>query len=270
MPSITLPSASVNYLDQGRGPVLVLLHGNPGDSRDYISVIPSLTKHYRVIALDWPGYGLSSIPSRPENKTVLFFYEVLKEFFHALNLKEVTLVGNSIGGNAAARLAAKHPCLIKGLILVSPGGFTPHSFITRSFCRLQSSAFSIPAHWLARLYLKQLNAYTQAILLRAKTDHSDPWVKRLNRAMWRSFHSQEHDLRDLAQHIRCPTLLLFGRFDPIIPAKRDGLTARECISHGEFHVLNCGHMAFAERPQLFLKLSNEFLKSCHENNKQSA
>ena len=270
MPSITLPSSTVSYIDQGKGQVLVLLHGNPGDSRDYISVIPSLSKHYRVIALDWPGYGLSSVPSRPEHKTVLFFYDVLKEFLHTLNLKDVILVGNSIGGNTAARLAAEKPCLVNGLILVSPGGFTEHSLITRSFCRLQSSIFSLPAHWLARLYLKQTNAYTQAMIQRAKNDHSDVWVKRLCRAMWRSFIGKEHDIRDLAQHIQCPTLLLFGRFDPIIPAKQDGLVARDRIPHGDFHVLNCGHVAFAERPHLFLQVSQRFLKTCNETSKQSA
>lgn len=47
----------------GEGPPLLLLHANPGDHRDYDAVIPALAARFRVIALDWPGYGASMPPS---------------------------------------------------------------------------------------------------------------------------------------------------------------------------------------------------------------
>jgi pimeloyl-ACP methyl ester carboxylesterase len=55
------------------------------------------------------------------------------------------IIGNSLGGNVAARLAIESRAKVRGLVLVSPGGFTPHNPITRAFCRLQGSRFALPA-----------------------------------------------------------------------------------------------------------------------------
>ncbi len=145
MPSIELPTGSVHYTEHGRGVPLVLLHANPGDSKDFEAVVPALSKTYRVLALDWPGYGQSALPQQPEWVGVLFFYQVLREFLAALALPPACFIGNSLGGNAAARLAAESPELVRGLVLVAPGGFTTPSLVSRNFCKLQGSRFSLGA-----------------------------------------------------------------------------------------------------------------------------
>jgi len=86
MPSIKLPTGSVHYTEHGQGVPLVLLHANPGDSKDFEAVVPALSKTYRVLALDWPGYGQSAPPQQPELVGVLFFYQALREFLAALAL----------------------------------------------------------------------------------------------------------------------------------------------------------------------------------------
>lgn len=98
MPRVSLPTGEVHYTEQGQGPALVLLHANPGDSRDFEAVVPALARHARVIALDWPGYGQSSLPDHPEARGAHFFDEVLHAFLAALALPQVTLIGNSLGG----------------------------------------------------------------------------------------------------------------------------------------------------------------------------
>lgn len=82
------------------------------------------------------------------------FYQVLREFITALRLPSAIFIGNSIGGNAAARLAIESPELVRGLVLVPPGGFTPHNFMTRAFCRFQGGSFSLSPQRSARLYLR--------------------------------------------------------------------------------------------------------------------
>jgi pimeloyl-ACP methyl ester carboxylesterase len=62
MPFIHLSTDSVHYIEQGQGLPLVLLHANPGDYQDFEAIIPALAQNYRVLAIDWPGYGLSTIP----------------------------------------------------------------------------------------------------------------------------------------------------------------------------------------------------------------
>jgi pimeloyl-ACP methyl ester carboxylesterase len=262
MPSVVLSSGSVHYSEHGQGAPLVLLHANPGDSRDFEAVIPALSKNYRVLALDWPGYGQSAIPQSPESANVLLFYKILREFITALALPPAFFIGNSIGGNAAARLAIESPDLVRGLVLVSPAGFTPHNFISRSFCKFQGSRFSISPHRFASMYFKHRTPTTNAMLQRASTAQATPERVALNRAMWRSFAQPENDLRQTAQNIKAPTLLLFGQHDPAIPASKDGKVAAQCIPSSQLIVLPCGHVSFAEVPELFLAKVEPFLASC--------
>ena len=238
---------------------MLLLHANPGDCQDFEAVIPALAQKYRVLALDWPGYGQSSAPGQIESIGVTFFYMILREFNHALALPPVFLIGNSLGGNAAARLAINDPQLVRALVLVAPGGFTTHNLVSQLFCRLQGSSFSLSPRQFASLYLKIRSGTTRAMLQRASTTQASAAHMALNRAIWRNFATPENDLRAAAQAIKAPTLLLFGRDDPVISAARDGKTAAAVIPGARLVVLPCGHASFAEVPDLFLAEVQPFL-----------
>lgn len=261
MPSISLSSGTIHYREQGQGVPLVLLHANPGDSRDFDAVIDTFAGQYRVLALDWPGYGESDLPDDLESVDVLFFYKALREFLTALELSSALFIGNSLGGNVAARLAAESPELVKGLVLVAPGGFTEPNFISRNFCKFQSGRFSIPPYRFARLYLKHRTATTQAMLDRASTTQANVSQIALNRAVWRSFGNPENDLRAIAPSIKSPTLLLFGKSDPVIRSSKDGKVASRCIPSADFVELPSGHAPFAEIPELFLTEVLPFLEA---------
>jgi len=262
MPTITLSTGSVHYQEQGEGTPLILLHANPGDSQDFEAVMPALSQHFRVLALDWPGYGKSMMPPRPDQADCLLFYHILLEFIAAMGLSKVLVAGCSLGGNAAARLAIHQPDKVAGLILIAPGGFTPHDPISAGFCRLQGSTLALAPQMWARQYLSVQNAFTHAMLQRAGGPQSLPHRRQLNRAIWRSFARPEHDLRRDAGNIQCPVLMLFGQHDPAISHKKDGLVAQQCIPHGVKKVLPCGHMAHAEMPEAFLETVMPFLQSC--------
>lgn len=259
MPSVNLSTGSVHYTEHGQGVPLVLLHANPGDSQDFEAVIPALSEQYRVLALDWPGYGQSSLPKQPEKVGVLFFYQVLREFLTALALPPAFFIGNSLGGNAAARLAIESPELVHALVLVAPGGFTSLNFRTRSFCTLQGSRFSLSPYRFASRYLKCRTVTTRAMLARASTTQAAAPQMTLNRAIWRSFATSDNDLRSIAHGIKAPTLLLFGEYDPNIPADKDGIVAAAIIPNSKLVTLPCGHVSFAEVPELFLAEVQPFL-----------
>jgi pimeloyl-ACP methyl ester carboxylesterase len=262
MPFLVLSSGQVHFSDEGVGPPVVLLHANPGDSRDFSAVIPTLAKSYRVVCLDWPGYGSSAVPERPDAIDVLYFYRLLLEFIAKLALPPAVFIGNSLGGNAAARLAVEHPKLVRGLILVSPGGFTSPSLVTRSFCKLQGSALSLPPGWFAALYLKRSTPAVKSMLLRARTEQSSPPRVAISRALWRSFGQGENDLRDLSRAISVSTLLVFGKRDPVISARRDGENAARAIAGSRLITLDCGHAPFAEDPAGFLSEVLPFIGEC--------
>ena len=261
MPEIQLSCGTVHYSESGAGTPMLLLHANPGDARDFEAVIPALSQRYRVIAVDWPGYGRSQMPAKPETRGALFFYDVLREFVEALQLPPAIVLGNSLGGNAAARRAIDRPDRVKALVLVAPGGFTPHNFITRTFCAWMGSRWSMSPRLWASLYLRKRTPLVRKMLDRASGPQSEPERLVLNRAVWRSFAEPRHDLRPVASSIAVPTLLLFGQHDPAIPARKDGRVAAGLIPGARFFAMPCGHASFAELPELFLQRLLAFLDS---------
>jgi len=262
MPELTLPSGTVHYRESGQGTPLLLLHANPGDSRDFDAISPALAERYRTIAIDWPGYGRSATPRAAVD--VGCFDRVLREFLAALALPSALFIGNSVGGNVAARLAVESPGSVLGLVLVAPGGFTPHTVFTRAFCRLQGSRFSVPPRLFARLYLKHRSATVTEMLGRAAGEHSTEPCLAVNRAVWRSFTDPHTDLREAARSISAPTLLMFGKHDPVIPAVKDGVVAARCIPRATHVVMPSGHAPFAEIPEVFMGEVLPFLARCDD------
>jgi pimeloyl-ACP methyl ester carboxylesterase len=262
MPIVTLSSGELHYVECGRGVPLVLLHANPGDSRDFEAIVPALAQHYRVLAFDWPGYGASAPPPAGTVMNARFFYDVFCEFLAALALPPALIIGNSLGGSVAARLAIESRDMVRGLVLVSPGGFTPHTPVTRAFCRLQGSRFALSPRTFAGWYLKHRTPTVRAMLERAATSQATAPSLAINRSVWRGFIEAEHDLRQRARLISAPTLLLFGARDPVISARADGRLAASLIRGAKLVVMPAGHAPFAEVPDEFLAEVLPFLEHC--------
>src|SRR5437763_16972782 len=93
----------LRYIKAGRGPNLVLLHTLRTQLDLFEKVVPDLANSFTVYALDYPGHGYSDIPrARYE---AAFFVDAVEGFLDALDLRDVTLSGVSIGGAIALILA---------------------------------------------------------------------------------------------------------------------------------------------------------------------
>ena len=264
MPALELDGQTLAYRDEGAGPVLVCLPANPGDSRDFDAITPALSRDHRVLRLDWPGYGGSPAPAPPERASADYFLEVFTAFAQRLQLRDPCLIGNSVGGNVAVRYALRHR--VRGLVLVSPGGFTAHNPVTRLFCRLQGRAGFNRAigKLFTRAYLRKRNAHTRAMIERADTEQHREAARRVNAAVWRSFLDPRHDLRLVARELHAPALVISGKYDPVIPAHSDGKRAAQCIPGARQIVFRTGHAPFAEDPEAFLAEVVPFLASLRE------
>jgi pimeloyl-ACP methyl ester carboxylesterase len=248
--------------ERGAGPTVILLHPNPGNRHDYDAIWPMLTRSFRTIRFDWPGYGES--PEAPENASAVGFCEVLEQFIGTLSLERVSLVGNSVGGFAAAVFAAKHPERVDALVLVAPGGFTAANPFTRTFCRLIGSRLlgPIAMRRLPRRYLRVTNQWTSAIRARAEAGSRREWELATFRSLWQSFAEKEHDLRSVASQIRTPTLLVWGKRDPVLRWRGDGRRAARLLETTiatEPVVMPAGHQPYAELPDRFLDAVLPFL-----------
>src|SRR3954469_20664685 len=94
---------------RGDGPPMLLLPANGHDRHAFDAVLPELSRHFRTVAVDWPAMGDSPAPTTDTPASAPMMADLLEELVAALALGPVILVGNSIGGFAAVRLAARRP-----------------------------------------------------------------------------------------------------------------------------------------------------------------
>lgn len=116
-----IPGFHIVYLEGGQGAPLLLIHGFGADKDNWTRVSRFLTPQFHVIAPDLPGFGESSKPEGAGYKIadqVMYLHALVQK----LGLKEVSLGGNSMGGDIAASYAAHFPEEVKTLWLVAPGG----------------------------------------------------------------------------------------------------------------------------------------------------
>ena len=113
---------NIAYLDEGKGTeTIIFIHGLGSYIPAWKNNIDELSKKYRCIAIDLPGYGKSS--KNPHSGLMTFYAKVVAEFIDKLELGKVTLAGHSMGGQISIVAALHYPDKIEKLILVDPAGF---------------------------------------------------------------------------------------------------------------------------------------------------
>ncbi len=108
----------IHYVDEGRGPTLLLVHGSPAWSFQYRSLIARLRSTYRCVAVDMPGFGLSE----PPPGFVLGLESLgraIESFVKRLDLERITLAVHATGGPAAMGLAVREPDRIERLVIAN-------------------------------------------------------------------------------------------------------------------------------------------------------
>lgn len=117
---VRVNGAALHYTDQGKGPVVVLLHGGMEDYRAWDAQIAPLSKQFRVIAysrrFNYPNHNKISSPDH----SAIHDAEDLAALVQALKLGRVQIVSHSYGAYVALMLAAKHPQLVRALVLSEP------------------------------------------------------------------------------------------------------------------------------------------------------
>lgn len=120
---VALPSGSIAYHDRGTGPAVVFVHGIIANADVWRHVVAELADSYRCIAPDWP-LGGHRLPMRPGTDFTLFgLAQLVDEFLAALNLEQVTLVGNDTGGAIVQAVLARHPARLARAVLTPCDAF---------------------------------------------------------------------------------------------------------------------------------------------------
>jgi len=247
----------------GDGPPLVLLHSVAHDHHDFDAIVPTLSTQFRTIAVDWPGHGESDMFDPPSSAGALRMCDALEDVVDALHLPPAVFLGNSVGGTASLRLAVQKPERVRALVLVDTGGLAGKSALIKMACWVQGR--ELVRRWtglsFARSYLKKPSERVDALLGRIEAARARSGFIEMDAAMWRSFGSPEVDMSDAARVIACPTLIVWGKHDPVIRAKVEGRRAREILAHAKYVELDTGHVPFVEDPAAFLDAVFPFLRA---------
>ena len=256
---LTLPGGIMTYRSAGKGEPLLFLHGLGGSSMSWVSQLETLSHEYRVIAWDAPGYGGSA--RRPPDAGA--HAAAAAELIDALGFAPVTLIGHSMGGIVAARLAAERPELLSMVVLsstlVGRGASADEPLASGFQARIRElTTLDRKDFGLARaraMAAEQASPQTVQILADIAAEVSpDGFIdacRMLNCA------NNEAALQKLA----LPVLILEAAQDRIV-TREDGNRLAELIPHAERHVQpGVGHAPYLENPQHYNKAVTDFVRS---------
>lgn len=250
----------IALMRRGTGRPLVCLHAIAHGARDFETLAKKVGDAFEVIAVDWPGHGLS--PDDGHAPNAAHYAELLAHLLDALKLDRPILLGNSIGGAAALQAAASRGDL-GGLILCNAGGLRAVDGVARFGIARMVSFFRAGERgkrWFGGAYRFY---YTRMVLPLALQAHRERIVAAgyemapLLRQAWESFARTDADARDLVAKAACPILFAWAKSDRLIPwsaSKKAAASAK----NGTVALLKGGHSAFVEDPDAFARVLRAF------------
>jgi pimeloyl-ACP methyl ester carboxylesterase len=258
----------LRVVEAGDGPVVVLLHGLFMDHRTWDAIVGDLSREFRVVAPDLPGFGDSEKP--PANKfpyDVDSFAEVVADLYAGLDLGRAAVVGHALGGAIAIALAARHPELVSRLVLVDSMCFeTPLDLRMRIALLPFVGGFVLKQLW-SRGTFRGL--FRDAVLsggndaLVEKVDrYYDAFNGPASRGSALATLRATHDTRAIVAQtarIDAPTLVVWGRNDRSLPPRLGRRLAHEIRGAG-FELLDAAHAPHEELPDQFSSLLLRFLR----------
>ncbi|MEM6995082.1 MAG: alpha/beta fold hydrolase [Myxococcota bacterium] len=259
---LTLGDIDVTYAEMGEGPRSILLvHGVGNNIRTWQNNLAPVAEAARVVAVDLPGFGKSSKHHRPYG--IRFYAETLVRLCEALGMDTTTVVGHSMGGQIAMRLAIDRPALVERVVLSAPAGL---EVFTPAEASLLVDLMSPEA--IANTPVAQLQAGFDAAFAQPPGDAAALLDDRLAIMGGPDFADYCNAVADcvaamLAEPVRgdlgriaAPTLLLFGEADQLIPNRHLHQGTTEALARdAAANIPDCtvvmldraGHMAHFER-----------------------
>jgi pimeloyl-ACP methyl ester carboxylesterase len=254
--------------DEGDGPVVVLLHGQPGSILSWVRVQPLLSERgLRVLTVDRPGYGRTGGPALD----VFDNAAALRDLLDAHGIGRAVLVGHSLGATVALAMAGCYPRRVQALVLVAPVG-GPGS--VDALDRVLAAPIVGPAAtWLgfrglgALLSSRRLGAWlvvgrmgidpAQLVVVLDRLQHG---------ALWRSFLTEQRallrcwpGLQKLLPAIITPAAVLAGTHDRLVRPST-ALACHRALTGSSLHWAPGGHLIPAHSPAAIAQLVLEAVR----------
>lgn len=256
----------IAWREWGKGTPLVMLHGWSMSSAVFSEVAFALADHYRILCPDLPGHGGSdsisacSLDGSAQN---------ILEWMHYLDLDHFHLLGWSLGGQIAIHIAAHNPAILKKMILVAG---------TPCFCQIDGWQHGLPETQVKVLERNLGRDYKQTLadffrLQFADEDMSPERYRQIiafavcpDRLPELSVAREtlkvlaRSDQRASLSAVRCPTLVMHGELDRIVPVGAGGYLAAAISESSLIRLPDIGHAPFFSCPQEVVAQWHNFLQ----------
>lgn len=267
--------------DSAKDRLGVFIHGLGGSSLNWTELMHEMQPAMSGIAVDLPGFGMSP-PPRDGDVSPRAHAQRIAYLLDSLGEGPVDVFGNSLGGAVAVQLAARYPQLIRSLTLVSPA--LPSLYATRGNVHLPAIALPGLGEKMMEKYLelppeqriKATVDTTFADAGRLKPERmadavseleereglpyvTDIYLRSLRSLLATYLERGPERPWKLAERITAPTLLIYGRKDPLVDS-RSAHRATKAFRHAHVVVLpDSGHVAQMEHPEFVVAAWHRFL-----------
>jgi len=266
---VTISGVSVHFVEAGEGPPILFLHGLGGSWRDWSVNLPAFAATYRVLAMDFPGFGESD---KPEVRySIEWLTDVVEKFLQEQELDRLNLVGHSMGGVVALNVASRPKSRVKKLVIADAVGIGDKSeFLAYA---MSKKIMGPDTEWeFVESFLKnQFRVMADDLIEKQKPQTARDLFESLKMPiigrpllpmtpevqMIASIF--DFDIRPKLASIRQPTLILWGAKDPVA-SPQDAFFLQVKI-HASTLILfpDSGHSPMMEHPSLFNQELGKFL-----------
>ena len=257
----------VHYHEAGEGPVLLCIHGGaPGAFGwgNFGRNMEELSRHFRVIVVDLPGYGKSDKPDVVSGRNAMYA-EVMVAFLESLGIDRAHVLGMATGGAVGIRLAVEHPALVDRLVLVSSAGGQTMFGLRRKVTASQVYyGGNGPTPEKMRDYLSQLlydpSLITEDVVRERYEASVEPeFMEQAPEGRTTTRHTPE-DLWKRLDEIQAQTLIVWGR-ENRAQSYENAVFMLSRIPRAQLHVFGeCGLWVPFEKPSEFNSLVTGFIR----------
>jgi pimeloyl-ACP methyl ester carboxylesterase len=248
---IVVNNLLISYSEaQGSGAqTLLFLHGWRSNKEIWQGAMQKLGNwEIRKLAMDLPGFGGSQLPSKP--MTVGDYADIVAEFIRKLGLKNTIIIGHSFGGRVAIKLSSVNPELVSKVVLVDSAGFVMET----SKKTLTKAAAKIAKPFFKPKFMQPLRKKIYQTI-GAEDYLATPELQKT------FVNITGEDLSEDMKKIQAPTLIIFGENDKETPVTYGELMKFLIPSPKLLFLKGAGHFSFLDKPEEFINLLNDFVRS---------
>jgi pimeloyl-ACP methyl ester carboxylesterase len=249
-----MDGATVHYRDEGTGYPVVLIHGMSSSLHTWQGWTDIMSKQYRVIRMDLPGFALTG-PTTENNYTVPYYESFVARFLDSMGVKECYMVGSSLGGLITWNYALHHPEQVKKIVLLDAAGYAiknPPFVIGLARNKLVSLVMRyITPRFIIAQSMKQVYGDPGKITDSVTERYFKMTLRAGNRGAFIAFvnaiNLHSHDTLPI-QQIRTPALIEWGEIDRWIPVEDAHKFNRDIKGSQLITYPGVGHIPMEEIP----------------------